>query len=155
MYVTYLGIYASYCVPWGYRKPGPALSILTSPYLPSGAFGNGKSLNLTFRASLTYKQMLGILFHTPFTKPKQISRTALEMLCCADPVKKRTFNPCPTPLTLAIWDVGAFVQKTFGNGQPIAAMEMYKRDQILFEVLAFDPQAASKDLKGERANIRL
>lgn len=79
-----------------------------------------------------------ILSHIPLTKQKQASRRGLEMLCHSSLAKSKIFNPCPTPLTLAVWDIGACAQRVFGN--PISFTEMHKREQILLDVLAFQPE---------------
>ncbi|KAF1961084.1 hypothetical protein CC80DRAFT_229743 [Byssothecium circinans] len=94
-----------------------------------------------------FETMWGILSHVPITKPKQITRTALEVLCHSDLVKRKIFNPCPTTLTLALWDVGTCAQTVHGRNHPITFTDMHKREQILLEVLSFQPEDATKSLK--------
>ncbi|KAF2016362.1 hypothetical protein BU24DRAFT_409470 [Aaosphaeria arxii CBS 175.79] len=52
-----------------------------------------------------------ILSPYSITRPKQACRKAVDLLCHASSVQKRFFNPCPTPLTLAVWDIGYFASK--------------------------------------------
>ncbi|PVH98040.1 hypothetical protein DM02DRAFT_673662 [Periconia macrospinosa] len=82
------------------------------------------------------------LSHEPITMTKHTTRTALESLCYSPLAKSKCFNPCPTPLTLAMWDLGVCAQKALTSDQPVGLNEMYKRDRILLQVLAFQPKDA-------------
>ena len=88
-----------------------------------------------------------ILSHIPITKPKQSSRRVLEMLCQTSRVKRGFYNPCPAPLTLAIWDVGACASKLLGKHQQIKPTEIRKREQILQDVLALNPEDFARDVQ--------
>ncbi|KAF2688724.1 hypothetical protein K458DRAFT_151697 [Lentithecium fluviatile CBS 122367] len=91
-----------------------------------------------------FETMWIVLSHVPITKPKQATRRALEILSHASLTNRKGFNPCPIPLTLAIWDVGACSQSIFGSGNPISFNDMHKREQILLDVLSFQPRVGSQ-----------
>ncbi|KAF2651666.1 hypothetical protein K491DRAFT_681981 [Lophiostoma macrostomum CBS 122681] len=88
-----------------------------------------------------------MLSHIPITKPKQSSRRALEMLCTASRASRKFYNPCPEPLTLAIWDIGACATRLLGKGQRIKPTDLHKREQILQDVLAFRHEEAARDVQ--------
>ncbi|ORY07136.1 hypothetical protein BCR34DRAFT_28320 [Clohesyomyces aquaticus] len=109
-----------------------------------------------------FETMWIILSHLPITKTKQASRKAVEMLCEAQLVKRKFFNPCPTSLTLVIWDIGACASRLLRNRDAVqVAEDLHKREQILLDVLAFRPEDGTKDVKDtyypdrKVSNIRL
>jgi hypothetical protein len=104
-------------------------------------------LQLSLTHVAHFETLWVILSHIPITKPKQSSRRVLEMLCNASRVEKTFYNPCPAPLTLAIWDIGACATRLLGKGQRIKSTELHKREQILQDVLAFRPEETIKDVQ--------
>jgi len=75
------------------------------------------------------------------------------MLCHSPLTKGKVFNPCPVPLTLAIWDVGACAQKVLGSGNPITFTDQHKREQVLLDVLSFQPRDGSQAFHDEYSQI--
>lgn len=71
------------------------------------------------------------------------------MLSHAPLAKQKVFNPCPTPLSLAIWDIGSCAQGIFATGSPISFTDMHKREQILSDILSFQPKEGAKAFREE------
>ncbi|KAF2471193.1 uncharacterized protein BDR25DRAFT_313817 [Lindgomyces ingoldianus] len=94
-----------------------------------------------------FETMWIILSHLPITKTKQASRKSVEMLCEAQFVKRKFYNPCPTPLTLVLWDVGACASRLLRNRTSAMPEDLHKREQILLDVLAFRPEDGTKDVQ--------
>ncbi|KAF2729876.1 hypothetical protein EJ04DRAFT_58091 [Polyplosphaeria fusca] len=89
-----------------------------------------------------------ILSHIPLTRPKQASRRALELLCASPDVKRRFYNPCPTILTLAVWDMGACASKLLCDPmESISNADLHMRDRIIRDILAYRPEEGAMDIK--------
>jgi len=90
-----------------------------------------------------------ITSHIPLSKPKQASRNALELLCHSHLAKQKVFNPCPTLLTLAIWEVGQCAQTVLGNSGVIGLSEIHQRELVLLDVLSFNPEDGVIQMKDD------
>ncbi|KAF2183869.1 hypothetical protein K469DRAFT_710248 [Zopfia rhizophila CBS 207.26] len=88
-----------------------------------------------------------ILSHVPTTMPKQASRKAVEMLCRASLVKRKFYNPCPSPLLPILWDIGSCASALLGSSSTITPSELYRREKILQDILAYLPGHGIKDVK--------
>jgi hypothetical protein len=88
-----------------------------------------------------------ILNATPLTRPKQASRRVVEMLCHASALKRRFYNPCPTALTLVMWDIGDLSSKILPSHKPISQAQSRRREEILLRTLAYRPEEGTQEVK--------
>ena len=81
-------------------------------------------------------------------KPKQASRRAIEMLCHASTLKHNFYNPCPTSLTLSVWDIGSWSTRLTSVRDNITSDEVRERDTILRQILSFNISDGVKEIEG-------
>ena len=104
-------------------------------------------LQVTLCHMAHFETMWPILSPTAVTRPKQCSRRGLEMVLSAPAVKRRFFNPCPLPLTLVIWDTCACASKLLGDRHAITVADLHQRERILLNVLNFQPEDGTQEVK--------
>lgn len=67
------------------------------------------------------------------------------MLCHASLIHRKFFSPCPTALTLAMWDIGNWATKLVNFPNKITLEDMFKRESILRQVLSFETAERLKE----------
>ena len=98
----------------------------------------------------SYACQMWIMFsHVPLMKPKQTSRKMLQTLCNSTIAGKKMFNPCPTPLMLAVWDMGACAQRILGSTSPMSSADRCLRDRIFNDVFDFQPEEYAETVMSE------
>jgi hypothetical protein len=104
-------------------------------------------LQLTLTHMAYFETLWIILSQIPVTRAKVASRRSVEMLCHASRVKRSFYSPCPSPLLLSVWDIGACASRMLGSLTPITPVDSHKREKILLDLLAFRPEDGTKDVK--------
>lgn len=77
--------------------------------------------------------------YVALTQWKRTSRKAMEGLAQAYGPRSRAFHPCPAPLVLLLWDIGATAAKLLMDIDPIEPCELRHREEILRDAMAFRP----------------
>ncbi|KAF2710769.1 hypothetical protein K504DRAFT_465825 [Pleomassaria siparia CBS 279.74] len=97
------------------------------------------SLELPLTGIAFFETFWIVLSHDPTTTTKTASREAVAKLCHRSSQKQRFYNPCPMPLMLAVWDIGTLSSRILQTRDAITFGDMHKRDQVLTNVLSFQP----------------
>jgi hypothetical protein len=100
------------------------------------------SLKMAFQSMAYFETFWIILSHIPTTKAKMASREAVDMIMTCQ-TEQGFYNPCPTPLMLAVWEIGSLSSVFIQGRSAITLGDSNKRERILLSVLAYQQDTES------------
>jgi hypothetical protein len=97
-------------------------------------------LRLILAQNSHFETMHLILSPISITTAKQASRQVTRALCYDTAVSRAYFISSPPRLTLALYDIGVCARRILSHKSPITVTDGNERDNILLEVLSFQPE---------------
>lgn len=131
---------------WSVHFAG-ALKVLASAGGMENFASHYPHMKLMLAETLHFETMQVLLVPVPINRSKHASRRGVETLCYNPGVRKAFFVTCPLRLMEAVYDLGVCAQSIFRGHGTLSTADAYTREQILSDVLRFQPEEGSQNVQ--------